>query len=238
MITNNQIKYIRSLSLKKNRIKDQSFIVEGEKSVLELLESSYQILKLFATHDWCEKKYNVDINRISNKDLSRVSFLKSPNKVLAIVKKPLLKKISNKGTTLVLDQITDPGNLGTIIRLSDWFNVQNIICSPNTVDCYNPKVVQATMGSIFRVNILYTDLVEYLSSIKQPIYGSFIEGNNLKSIKFPKSFHMILGNESKGISSDLMKFVTKKVTIFPVTEQRDSLNVATATAIMLYATTI
>ena len=238
MITNNQIKYIRSLSLKKNRIKDQSFIVEGEKNILELLESGYQILKLFATHDWCEKRYNVDINRISNKDLSRISFLKSPNKVLAIVKKPLLKKISNKGTTLVLDQITDPGNLGAIIRLSDWFNVQNIICSPNTVDCYNPKVVQATMGSIFRVNILYTDLVEYLSSIKQPIYGSFIEGNNLKSIKFPKNFHMILGNESKGISNDLIKFVAKKVTISPVTEKTDSLNVATATAIMLYATTI
>lgn len=232
MITKNQIKFIKSLSLKKNRIKEKLFIAEGEKIVSELLRSDFEIKNIYATKEW---KVNTDnITQISNAELQRISNLKSPNKVLAVVQFKNHKIIKHDGITLVLDEINDPGNLGTIIRMCDWFGVKQIICSKNTVDIFNPKVVQSAMGSAFRVQVHYTDLENYLSDIKTPIYGAFMDGKNLKEVKLPKSAHLVMGNEANGISSEINKLITDKVTIKNIGKSAESLNVAVATSILLH----
>ena len=169
VITKNQLKFIKGLSLKKNRIDHKCFVVEGEKSVIELLASDFEIIDLYATNSWNTKTELVEITKITNSELLQISSLKSPNKVLAVVKMPIAKQEKKSGVTLVLDSINNPGNLGTIIRLCDWFGVQQIICSKDTVDIYNPKVIQASMGSIFRINVIYTDLKGYLQKVNTPI---------------------------------------------------------------------
>lgn len=232
MITKNQIKFIKSLSLKKNRIKEQLFIAEGEKVVSELLRSDFEIKNIYATKEW--KVSNDNITQISNAELQRISNLKSPNKVLAVVQFKNHKIIKHDGITLVLDEINDPGNLGTIIRMCDWFGVKQIICSKNTVDIFNPKVVQSAMGSAFRVQVNYTDLENYLSEIKTPIYGAFMDGKNLKEVKLPKSAHLVLGNEANGISAEINKLITDKVAIKNIGNSAESLNVAVATSILLH----
>ena len=232
MITKNQIKFIKSLSLKKNRIKEQLFIAEGEKVVSELLRSDFEIKNIYATKEW--KVSNDNITQISNAELQRISNLKSPNKVLSVVQFKNHKIIKHEGITLVLDEINDPGNLGTIIRMCDWFGVKQIICSKNTVDIFNPKVVQSAMGSAFRVQVNYTDLENYLSEIKTPIYGAFMDGKNLKEVKLPKSAHLVLGNEANGISAEINKLITDKVAIKNIGNSAESLNVAVATSILLH----
>lgn len=232
MITKNQIKFIKSLSLKKNRIKEQLFIAEGEKVVSELLRSDFEIKNIYATKEW--KVSNDNITQISNAELQRISNLKSPNKVLAVVQFKNHKIIKHDGITLVLDEINDPGNLGTIIRMCDWFGVKQIICSKNTVDIFNPKVVQSAMGSAFRVQVNYTDLENYLSDIKTPIYGAFMDGENLKEVKIPKSAHLVMGNEANGISAEINKLITDKVAIKNIGKSAESLNVAVATSILLH----
>ena len=232
MITKNQIKFIKSLSLKKNRIKEQLFIAEGEKVVSELLRSDFEIKNIYATKEW--KVSNDNITQISNAELQRISNLKSPNKVLAVVQFKNHKIIKHDGITLVLDEINDPGNLGTIIRMCDWFGVKQIICSKNTVDIFNPKVVQSAMGSAFRVQVNYTDLENYLSDIKTPIYGAFMDGKNLKEVKLPKSAHLVMGNEANGISPKINKLITDKVAIKNIGKSAESLNVAVATSILLH----
>jgi TrmH family RNA methyltransferase len=232
VITKNQIKFIKSLSLKKNRIKEQLFIAEGEKVVSELLRSDFEIKNIYATKE-C-KVSNNNITQISNADLQRISNLKSPNKILAIVQFKNPKIIKHDRITLVLDEINDPGNLGTIIRMCDWFGVKQIICSKNTVDIFNPKVVQSAMGSTFRVQVNYTDLENYLSDIKTPIYGAFMDGKNLKEVKIPKSAHLVMGNEANGISAKLNKLITDKVAIKNIGKSAESLNVAVATSILLH----
>lgn len=232
MITKNQIKFIKSLSLKKNRIKEQLFIAEGEKVVSELLRSDFEIKNIYATKEW--KVSNDNITQISNAELQRISNLKSPNKVLAVVQFKNHKIIKHDGITLVLDEINDPGNLGTIIRMCDWFGVKQIICSKNTVDIFNPKVVQSAMGSAFRVQVNYTDLENYLSDIKTPIYGAFMDGKNLKEVKLPKSAHLVMGNEANGISAEINKLITDKVAIKNIGKSAESLNVAVATSILLH----
>ena len=232
MITKNQIKFIKSLSLKKNRIKEQLFIAEGEKIVSELLKSDFEIKNIYATKEW--KVNNDNITQISNAELQRISNLKSPNKVLAIVNFNNHKIIEHEGITLVLDEINDPGNLGTIVRICDWFGVKQIICSKNTVDIFNPKVVQSAMGSTFRVKVNYTDLVNYLSDITTPIYGAFMDGKNLKEVKLPKSAHLVMGNEANGISAEINKLITDKVAIKNIGKSAESLNVAVATSILLH----
>jgi len=232
VITKNQIKFIKSLSLKKNRIKEKLFIAEGEKIVSELLRSDFEIKNIYATKEW---KVNTDnITQISNAELQRISNLKSPNKVLAVVQFKNHKIIKHDGITLVLDEINDPGNLGTIIRMCDWFGVKQIICSKNTVDIFNPKVVQSAMGSAFRVQVHYTDLENYLSDIKTPIYGAFMDGKNLKEVKLPKSAHLVMGNEANGISPEINKLITDKVSIKNIGKSAESLNVAVATSILLH----
>lgn len=234
MITKNQIKYIRGLALKKNRVKEQCFVVEGEKSVAELLRSSFQIIDLFATKQWIAENNYDNANEVSVTELARISNLKSANNVLAVVKfnDEIKEKIS--GITLVLDDINDPGNLGTIIRVCDWFGVEQIVCSKNTVDFYNPKVVQSTMGSLFRVSVLYTDLNKYLAKTTTPIYGAFMDGENIKSSNTNENIHLVMGNEANGISKEVEKYISKKVAIKNIGGNTESLNVAMATAILLY----
>ena len=236
MISKNQIKHIRGLSLKKNRVKHQCFVVEGEKSIFELKNSSFEIIELFALKDWVKvnKEFYNNAQVISFKELYRISNLSSPNQVLAIVKIKTYQIDTQNGITLVLDDINDPGNLGTIIRMCDWFGISSIICSSNTVDLYNPKVVQSAMGSIFRIKIIYTDLITYLKGIKSPIYGAFINGDNIKDISFPKDLHLVMGNEAKGINNEISKLITEKIKIKNIGDKAESLNVAVAASILLH----
>jgi len=237
MITKNQIKYIRGLSLKKNRIKEQCFVVEGEKCLAELLNSSFEIVELFALKDWIDENKSVfdKIQAISFKELERISNLKSPNKVLAVVKMKEQEIIQSKSTvTLVLDDINDPGNLGTIIRMCDWFGVKQIICSENTVDTYNPKVVQSTMGSLFRTHIIYADLSAYLAKVTTPVYGAYMDGKNVKNIKINHKVHLVMGNEADGMSEKVEKYISKRVAIKNIGGNTESLNVAVATSILLH----
>ena len=237
MISKNQIKYIRGLSLKKNRIKEQCFVVEGEKCLVELLNSSFEVVELFALKDWIDENKAVfdEIQVVSFKELERISNLKSPNKVLAVVnlkKQEILQQES--AVTLVLDDINNPGNLGTIIRMCDWFGVKQIICSKNTADIYSPKVVQSTMGSLFRTQITYADLSTYLAEVTTPIYGAYMNGENVKDIKINQKAHLVMGSEANGISEKVEKYISKKVAIRNIGDNTESLNVAVATSILLY----
>ena len=242
MLTNSEIKFIKSLYLKKNRDLNSLFIVEGDKIIDELLSSDFSIRNIYATEDWYDDncpKINDDILvKISPKELSRISNLKSPNNVLAVVKKRDLELNHDNltGLTLVLDSINDPGNLGTIIRSCHWFSIKNIVCSENTVDMYNSKVIQSTMGSVFNVNIFYKDLSSFLKdcSNSHTIYGSFLDGDDIKNLDIKTNSILVVGNESNGISNSLVNQIHKKVTIKGISKNINSLNVASATAIMLH----
>lgn len=236
MISKNQIKFIKSLSLKKNRVKAKLFVAEGEKIINELMNSKFEIEQIYATTQFSginsdQKSF---VTLVSNEELSSISNLTSPNNVLAIVSIFQQELENNTGITLVLDDVNDPGNFGTIIRLCDWFGVTQLICSKNTVDCYNPKVVQSAMGSLFRVNIKYLDLATYLAGIDAPIYGAYMNGIDVKGQEFPKQSYLIMGNESKGISESISKFITNKVSIKNIGGNAESLNVAVATSILLH----
>ncbi|MCO6500452.1 MAG: RNA methyltransferase [Vicingus serpentipes] len=234
MMTNHQKKFIVSLKQKKFRIQHNSFVVEGVKMVDELLQSDYEVASIFATQFWIENHPAVDAIEISEKELNAISSLKTPNQVLAVVKKkkPIISSDS-KTLTLVLDNIQDPGNLGTIIRTADWFGVKNIVCSEDCVEVYNPKVLQATMGSFFRVNTVYTDLCIFLTEKKvNSIYGALLDGENVYTKKLNTNNSMlVVGNESKGISDNLLPFINERLTI-PKIGKAESLNAATATAIL------
>ena len=242
MLTNSEIKFIKSLYLKKNRDLNSLFIVEGDKIIDELLSSDFSIENIYATEDWYDDnclKINDDILvKISSKELSRISNLKSPNNVLAVVEKRDLDLNHDNlsGLTLVLDSINDPGNLGTIIRSCHWFSIKNIVCSENTVDMYNSKVIQSTMGSVFNVIVFYEDLSSFLKdcSNSHTIYGSFLDGDDIKSLNINTNSILVVGNESNGISNSLVNQIHKKVTIKGISKNINSLNVASATAIMLH----
>lgn len=231
---------MRSLHLKKNRDAHNCFIVEGKKMVDELLNSEFKVQSVFATKDWENPVIeNEKVQYISEKQLERISALKSPNKLIAVVEKPNDNfEISSilQGLTLVLDDISNPGNLGTIIRLCDWFGVKNIICSTNSVELYNPKVIQATMGSFLRVNVYYTDIVALIKQMPNNfiVYGSFMEGDNIKNVDLEENALLIMGNESIGISEKLQQLVNKRIAINSDKSKAESLNVAIAAAILLY----
>ena len=227
------LKLFIALKQKKNREKYGLFVVEGEKIVLDFLEKTeIKLHSLFSTKK-INTSYNYDI--ISEKELSKVSSQKTPNKLIAIFHIPQKQKIiTHKQIVLALDGINDPGNLGTIIRLCDWFGIKNIICSKNTVNCYNTKVVQSSMGSLGRVNIIYTDLDFFLKNWKGNIFGAFLDGENISNIKNEDEGVIIMGNEAKGISLEIQKLITKKITIPNKNKLVDSLNVAMATGIVLY----
>jgi len=233
MLSKNQIKLITRLKQKKYRIADGLFIAEGVKLINELLDSSLELHYLFTTKSF--NSYTKNETIITEAELKKISFLTTPNKALAVFKIPTQRHIDSQGLIVVLDSIRDPGNLGTIIRLCDWFGIKELVCSKNTVDCYNPKVVQATMGSITRVNINYLNLNFFLAEVKTPIYGAFMYGENIYKSELPKAGIIVLGNEAKGISEAVEKQVTQRITIprFGNLQTTESLNVATATAILL-----
>lgn len=235
MISKNQIKTIVNLQQKKFRNELKCFFVEGEKGIQELLNSDYELVNIFGIDSVFNNQNNIKFEEISIIDLKKISALATPNNCLAVFKIPDFKPISNQGLILVLDNIRDPGNLGTIIRLCDWFGIHQIVCSPETVDCFNPKVVQATMGSLTRVNINYTDIQEYLATTNLPVFGTFMDGENIYKTKLPNSGIIIMGNEASGISEKLEKFIKNRLSIprFGNLQKTESLNVATATAIVL-----
>ena len=232
MISKSQIKLIRSLQQKKYRSKLKLFVAEGPKVINELLTAKFKLHSLYATVEDLFTGVNSEI--ISDEEISKISFLKNANNSVAVFTIPEQKKPRKEGITLLLDSIRDPGNLGTIIRLSDWFNVSNIICSSDSVDCFNPKVIQATMGSISRVSISYCDLTEYLSLNDLPVYAGTMDGKNIYKEKLPENAIVIVGNEANGISDTLLNLTTHKIGIprFGNDHQTESLNVAVATAIL------
>lgn len=234
MLSKNQIKLINSLFQKKNRDKHQLFLVEGKKAILEFMDSSIEMHHLFATSD----DFNVDANKftlITDQELKKVSLLKTPNMCIALFKMPQNKAVDLSKLVLALDDVRDPGNLGTIIRLCDWFGIEHLVCSTATVDCFNPKVVQATMGSLSRVYIHYTDLVDFLKVSNVPKFGAFMDGANIYDHILPERGILIMGNEANGISAEVESMIDKKVCIpqFGSDKSAESLNVATATAILL-----
>lgn len=235
MISKNEIKYIQSLYQKKFRDKEGVFIAEGPKLAAELLDSSYEVLKIYATNDWqAPTMIDVPVTTISPAELERISQLQTPNQVVVIAKQqqPATEPELTNHLTLVLDGIQDPGNLGTIIRTADWFGVNQIVCSIDTADYYNIKVVQSTMGSICRVKIWYKDVDAFLASVKIPVYGALLEGDNLFQQPAVKEGILIIGNESKGIRPHLKLSITQPLTI-PRVGGAESLNAAVATGIIL-----
>jgi len=235
-LSKNQIKLINSLGQKKYRKTHQLFIAEGVKVVGELLSSSLQLHMLFTTEDFdVPSQYLEKTTQISETELKKISSLKTPNKVLGVFKIPVSEETEIKGLVVALDGINDPGNLGTIIRLCDWFGVEQLICSTDTVDCYNQKVIQSTMGSITRVSINYTDLSSFLKETKLPTYIADMEGTNVYKTALPEKAILIMGNEANGISKEIRSVVSNKISIprFGETQETESLNVATATAILL-----
>ena len=232
-LSKNHIKLITSLSQKKYRQKHQLFIVEGVKVVQEFLSSSYELEILFSTEN--DFSFTNKFIKVSDQELKKISGLKNPNKVLAIFKIPNQINPIMGGLILALDSINDPGNLGTIIRLCDWFGIEQLVCSNETVDCFNSKVVQASMGSLTRVAVSYLDLKKYLQNASVPIFIADMDGLNVYKTKLPDSALLVLGNEANGISDEIKQLVTSKITIprYGAFQQTESLNVATASAILL-----
>ena len=232
-LSKNYIKLITSLSQKKYRLKHKLFVVEGVKVVHEFLNSSYELEIVFSTDtDFSSTDKFIEV---TDQELKKISSLKNPNKVLAIFKIPNQINPITDGLILALDSINDPGNLGTIIRLCDWFGIEQLVCSNETVDCFNSKVVQASMGSLTRVAISYLDLKKYLQNASVPIFIADMDGLNVYKTKLPDSAVLVLGNEANGISDDIKQLVTTKITIprYGAFQQTESLNVATASAILL-----
>lgn len=235
MVSKNQIKRITSLQQKKFRNEQKLFIAEGFKVIQELFYSAYEIKEFYSTDITLQLDNAVRPEIISDDELKKISCLKTPNTCLAVFKITKPKPIKYEGLTLVLDDIRDPGNLGTIIRICDWFGIEQLICSEETADVYNPKVIQATMGSIGRVNVVYTDLESFLKNTKQSIYGAFMDGNSVYDIQLPSNAMLIMGNEANGINTTIETLIQNKISIprFGKLRKTESLNVATATAILL-----
>ncbi|UMB62085.1 RNA methyltransferase [Lutibacter sp. A80] len=233
-LSKNQLKLITSLRKKKYRVTTNLFIAEGIKVVNEFLGSKFELEHLFCVDD-TDFTNHENVTVISESDLKKASSLATPNNVIAIFKIPVSNFIEKEGLVLALDAINDPGNLGTIIRLCDWFGIDQLICSKDTVDCYNAKVVQASMGSLTRVGVFYTDLKDYLSNTNKAKYATLMNGENVYKTTLPKDAVLVMGNEANGISTPILKLLDNAISIprFGSLQQTESLNVATATAILL-----
>ncbi len=238
MVSKSQFKYIQSLGQKKYRDEEGVFVAEGPKLVKELIESHVELMQVYALNEWIEENKDllksINVTAITETELERMSQLKTPNKVIAIVKKFEVNEPAIKERiSLVLDTIRDPGNLGTIIRIADWFGISQIICSADCADMYNSKVVQATMGSIARVNVFYTDLPGWLkqrSGVR--IYAAMLEGKDVTKMNTIKEGLIIIGNESMGIDKEVLQYSNEKISI-PRKGSAESLNAAVATGIIL-----
>jgi len=249
MLSRNQVKHIHSLKQKKFREIHRQFLAEGSKLILEIIESPYKVIAVYALADWLKSNENILLSKkvpfleISEGEMERITALSSPSPALAIAEipaMPILPVAAINDLVLVLDDIKDQGNLGTIIRIADWFGIETVICSENTVDLYNPKVIQATMGSVTRVRVAYFNLPEFLSSMDPAIkiYGTFPEGENIYSIPLDPKGIILIGSESTGISPEVAYKVTDKISIpsySPATGRKDhaeSLNASIAAAIV------
>ena len=232
MVAKRDLKFIKSLHQKKYRSRHGLFLAEGVKLVGELLRSGWKPRELFSTEP---VEGVAPASPISEQELKKVSSLVQPNKVLGVFEIPVQPAPDFNGWVLALDGVRDPGNLGTIIRLCDWFGIRDLVCSPDTVDCYNPKVLMATMGSIARVRVHYLPLEEALPESGLPVYGASMEGEALGSFRLPDEGILVMGSESHGISSGVSELVTHTLGIPPFGQgDAESLNVATASAIFLY----
>ncbi|CAH0528932.1 TrmH family RNA methyltransferase [Vibrio hippocampi] len=235
-ISRNQLKLIRALGQKKQRKQQGLFLVEGEKNVLELLNSTLEITQLFATIEFLSeheaKLHGYDCFEASLDDLSKASSLVSNNAAVAMVKMPSIEAPTAEGFMIALDGVSDPGNLGTIIRLADWYGIKHIVASMDCADPYNPKTIRATMGSFARVNVSLVDLPAYLQQADIPVYGAFLEGENIHRCEFKQQGILLMGSESHGVRPQAEAYVTDKITI-PAFGGAESLNVAMATGIIL-----
>lgn len=235
MVSKNQIKLITGLHLKKNRLANQLFLAEGVKVIQELLQSNFVLEHLYATEESFSSFSITNKSVVSECEMKKITALSTPSSCLAVFQISKQELHTNAGLLVALDDIRDPGNLGTIIRLCDWFGIEQIVCSKETVDLYNPKVVQATMGSIARVKLNYLDLEKFISETTLPVFGTFMDGLNIYEEELPKEGIIILGNEANGISKSIEKLVKNRIAIprFGNLQKTESLNVATATAIVL-----
>lgn len=236
MVSKNEFKYIQSLCHKKQRLVEGLFIAEGPKLIEELLNSNYNIIKIYATKEWvvAHGKKSSKIVLVTEEELARMTNLQTPNEVLAIVQQKLNELPNyNSKINLVVDGIQDPGNFGTIIRIADWFGIENIFCTSDTAELYNNKVIQSTMGSFCRLNIWYGNIVqEVFQNTAMPIYGALLKGTSIYEMKKIKQGFIVIGNEGKGIRPETLEFVNHAVTI-PKIGGAESLNAAVATGIIL-----
>ncbi|WP_207492536.1 TrmH family RNA methyltransferase [Aridibaculum aurantiacum] len=236
MLSKNELKYIQSLGHKKQRDEAQAFIAEGPKLAEEILNSDFEVLKIFATNKYLQKheSFSFPVTEVSEDELQKLSNLSKANQVLLLVKQKAADQSPNADgkMSIVLDAIQDPGNMGTIIRIADWFGINQIVCTIDCVELYNPKVVQATMGSLCRVNVWYGNTSQWLSEATVPVYGALLEGENIYSSRKVEEGILVIGNEGKGISEELKSFITHPVTI-PRIGGAESLNAAVATAIIV-----
>lgn len=248
MLSKAKIKLINSLKLSKYRREHKLFLAEGSINVLDFLQGEIKVVELFGTSEWLEKHAdkirNIEVSSVTQKEFEKITALKTPSEVLALLAIPEYPEFDLKtihDLVLMLDDIKDPGNLGTIIRTADWFGIRQIICSPETVDAYNPKVVQASMGSLARVEVHYMELSKILKtkSADIPVFGALLEGKPLTECKETKKGIILIGSEAHGISEKLIPFIDEKLTI-PAFQgassaKAESLNASIATAIICYA---
>ena len=250
MLTKKQINSIKKLESRKERDDNGLFVAEGDKLVSELLGSDMDIDSVYATGDWIEnlkhkqRSKNITITKVSEEELVRISFLKTPNKVLAVIKKTVDNNVSDEALfgewSIFLDTVQDPGNMGTILRLADWFGFRYIVCSSGSADIFQPKVVQSTMGAISRVKVIRMDAVDFFERKKLyapeiPVYGTFLDGDTIYDTEFRKSGILVMGNESRGINSETAGYIDSRLLIPPFPKDSvssESLNVAVATAIV------
>ena len=247
MISKTKLKDLAGYRLQKRCEAEDVFVAEGTKLAKEALASSAVIIALCCTEEWFEQNRSIVVQKVADEnffvvspeELERISTLKTPNNIWMLIKRTTATGIeySFGGLTLVLDKIQDPGNMGTIIRTADWFGIRHIVCSPDTADCFNSKVVQATMGGIFRTNVHYTDLEEYLNKCQTkniPVYGAYLSGENIYDTPLQSRAALVIGNESKGISDRIGKYVSHKIAIPNTGGTCESLNAAVATGILCY----
>jgi TrmH family RNA methyltransferase len=234
-VTKAEKKHIKQLQNKKYRKEYGEFIVEGGKSIKDFIQAGFIPVHIYGISVFMEReKFQFPVSIIDTQTLRQISFLKNPKDAVAIFKIPPYQDLPCEKLIIALDNIQDPGNLGTIIRTADWFGIRHIVCSKDTVDCYNPKVVQATMGSLANVKIHYTGLKEFLQQTSLPVFGTFLEGDNIYQTKLPDEAVIVIGNEGNGIRNEIKKLINTKLYIpKQAGSKAESLNAAVATAIVV-----